>query len=263
MEAAVEQVRQHPHLQLQIKMGSPDLDGLVDGIVSTPWRESYVLRLPGAKGKPFRIADSHNRATIKWAVSKAKRLGVQVRPAQSESDLREWYALYLGTMRRHVIPTRPYRFFAALWELLQPQGMMQLLLAEKPDGERNKIIAGSIFLVLGRTVSYAFNGSSSQDFSLRPNDVIQWQAINDACEKGFELFDFGEVSEGNVALAKFKSKWGAEPTRLYRYYHPSSGAVKDGVADASSYASRLGGAIWQHLPLKTTAWLSDRIFYYL
>src|SRR5271165_1053514 len=129
LKAAVHRVSQNPGTRLQIKMQGPELDGFVDGLVCTPWRLTYVLQLAATSGGSFRIANGDHRYNIKKAVNKATRLGVHVRPAENLTELRGWYMLYLDTMRRNAVPARPYRFFAALWELLRPQGVMQLLLA--------------------------------------------------------------------------------------------------------------------------------------
>jgi lipid II:glycine glycyltransferase (peptidoglycan interpeptide bridge formation enzyme) len=199
------------------------------------------------------------RTRVKWAVNKAAKLGVVVRPAETKSELREWYGLYLDTMRRSTIPPRPYRFFCALWDILKPQGTMQLLIAER----QGRILAGSIFLKFGNTVSYAFNGSCRKDLSLRPNDAIQWHAINEACRNGCRSFDFGEVPEEHHELAHFKSKWGAKPTRLYRF----SSSPPDGLSTAADYprgrAVSLAASAWRRLPIKATEWLGDRVYSYL
>ena len=81
---------------------------------------------------------------------------------------------------------------------------MQLLLAEQESKGQRRIIAGSIFLIFGRTVSYGFNGSALRDLSLRPNDLLHWQAINEACRSGFRFLDLGEVPEGDDDLARSK-----------------------------------------------------------
>ena len=260
IQAAVERIRQDRGVQLQIKTQGTELDGLVEGIGCAPWRLSYLLRLPKNSGRPFRIPDAQHRAKIRWAVNKATKLGVVVRPAETEAELRAWYLLYLETMRRNVVPPRPYRFFETLWGRMRPGGMIQLLLACKQEAGRTAIVAGSIFFMFGRTVSYAFNGSCQRDLPLRPNDVIQWQAINDAIGKGFESFDFGEVPEGHEALAKFKSKWGSEPTRLYRYHGPGLEIGRQPETNSNGYATRLTEAVWQGLPLSVTAWLGDRLY---
>lgn len=260
LQDAIQRVSYEGRTRLQIKTHGRELEGMVAGLICTPWRFSYVLRLPESSAGPcFRIANSEARASVKRAVNKATRSGLRTRPAETDAELREWHRLYLETMRRNTVPPRPYRFFRALWEFLRPKGMMQLLLAEQQE----RIVAGSIFLMFGKTVSYAFNGSRLQDLSLRPNDLIHWQAINDACARGFRFFDFGEVPEGNVDLAKFKTKWGAEPIRLHRYYYPGNGGGHDGSIDFGSYWRSIGEAIWGGLPLTATAWLGDRIYSYL
>jgi lipid II:glycine glycyltransferase (peptidoglycan interpeptide bridge formation enzyme) len=96
---------------------------------------------------------------------------------------------------------------------------------------------------------------------LRPNDVIQWQAINDACKNGYKIFDFGEVPEKNEDLARFKSKWGAEGVRLYRYYYPIGSDSEDSSAEYRDYSRvRLADVVWRRLPLWATSWLGDQIY---
>jgi CelD/BcsL family acetyltransferase involved in cellulose biosynthesis len=263
LQEAIQLASRNSGVRLQIKMEAHKLDGLVDGLGCTPWRLSYVLRLPGSAEEPFRISNSEARASVKRALNKATRSGVHARSAETETDLCEWYRLYLETMRRNVVPPRPYRFFTALWEFLRPRGMMQLLLAEQQTMGQRRIIAGSIFLMFGRTVSYAFNGSRFQDLSLRPNDLIHWQAINEACRSGFQFFDFGEVPEGDDDLARFKRKWGAEPVRLHRYYYPGSRGLDGPSVESGGYPELISRTLWRRLPLATTAWLGDRIYAYL
>lgn len=259
LRAAVHRASINPGTLLQIKTQGTDLDGLVDGLVCTPWRMSYVLRLEPLAGSTFRIADRDHRYTIKKAINKATRLGVHVRPAETLEDLYSWYRLYLETMRHNVVPARPYRFFIALWELLRPRGMMQLLLAERQEAGRRRIIAGTIFLQSCRTVSCGFNGSRRGDFSLRPNDLIYWEAINNAFRRGFRLFDFGEVMADRPELARYKLKWGSEPVRLYRYYYPAFCNNKNETVQTAHHQI-FTRALWRRLPLTTTTWLSDWIY---
>jgi CelD/BcsL family acetyltransferase involved in cellulose biosynthesis len=144
-------------------------------------------------------------------------------------------------MRRNAVPARPYRFFKTLWDLLKPEDGLTLLLAEHWGAGHARMLAGSLFLLSGSTVSYAFNGSRRRDLTLRPNDLIQWHAINDACNRGFQTFDFGEVGDERSDLAVFKQKWGAEPVRMYRYYYPGLPA-ENGLAISfmGSFKARLG-----------------------
>ena len=260
LQEAVRRVSQKPGTRLQIKTQGPELDRLVEGVVCTPWRLSYVLKLTPSAEESFRIANSDHRYSIKKAVNKAKRLGLYVRPAETEADLRAWYILYLDTMRRNAVPARPYRFIATLWGNLRQQGVMKLLLAEQQKDGRKRILAGTIFLQLGKTVSCVFNGSRFKDLSLRPNDVLYWEAINDAYRSGFQYFDFGEVAEGNSELARYKTKWGSTPVRLYRYYYPAPPAPKNAKVDSSYSLGSISGMIWKYVPLKLTEWMGDQVY---
>jgi len=90
--------------------------------------------------------------------------------------------------------------------------------------------------------------------------MIYWEAINDACRRGFRFFDFGEVAEGRPELARYKSKWGSEPVRLYRYYYPAHRDLEVGVVEPRRYPKLLAQAVWLRLPLTATAWVGDRIY---
>lgn len=262
--AAVARARRTPGLRLQLKGQAPDLDGLVDGLVGVPWRLTYVLELP-VQPDELRFGNSRNHAQIKWAVNKAAKSGVRVRPADTVADLRAWYALYLDTMRWHAVPPRPYRFFRALWDLLQSAGQLRLLLAERDEARRPQLLAGALFLLYGQTVSYGFGGRRREALALRPNDAIHWRAIEEAYRAGFRRYDFGEVPEGHEGLAAFKGKWGTEPRRLYRYYHPCpvTPAVERTTAPGEGAARRLARAAWRRLALPATAQVGDWLYRYL
>ena len=130
VRAAVERVRRLPGGRLRVKLAGPALDGFLPGLVGFPHESTYSLLLPPCP-QDLRFGNSRNHARVRWAVNKAAGLGVEVRRAESENELRAWYVLYLEAMRSHTVPPRPYRFFEALWRILRPQGLMRLLLAEQ------------------------------------------------------------------------------------------------------------------------------------
>ncbi|HVT96122.1 MAG TPA: GNAT family N-acetyltransferase [Acidobacteriaceae bacterium] len=259
---ALQRATQHS-VRLQIKLETEQLNGGIEGIVRKAWRESYIVPLAGKPGQPYHIPGSQNRSSIKRSINKAIANGVRTRPAETEDDLRVWYRLYLETMRRNFVPARPYRFFLGLWELMRGSGMMRLLLAEQQTPEGARIIGGHLFFAFGSTVTYAFGASRSADFGVRPNDIIMGQAINDASEAGYKFVDLGEVPDGDNDLARFKSKWGAEPVRLYRYYFPDFPDSDHSSDKAYGNAFIFARKVWNHLPLGLTSWLGDRIYTYL
>lgn len=269
-------------VQLEIKTQIGGLDNLVQGLGCVPWRFSYVEELPasaqGASWHEFceslrlprdcgsckgcrrlRFGNAKQQHRVNWAVNKATKLGLEVREAETEEDLAKWYGLYLQTMRHKAVPPRSYRFFMSLWSTLRPKGQMRLLLAEQKKDELSSLIAGSIFLKFGQTVFYAFTGCAPRDLCLHPHDIIQLEAIRDACKGGFRWYDFGEVSEDNESLAQFKGKWGTEPKALFRYYYPAlENRSHDGGALANSTRK-----LWSSLPERATVVLGDLIYRYM
>lgn len=260
--AAVGRVRAMPGVRLELKLPSNDLDGVAEGLVGIPWKENYVVELPESP-EGLRFGNSVTRHRIKRAVKKARMLGVEVRPAETEEDLSAWYELYLATMRWHAAIPRPHRFFAALWESLRPKGLMRLLLAEHCREGQRRILAGYFLLMCGRTVHCYVNGRRGEDLGLHPNDILQWEAIHDACREGYRRYNFLEVQEGQRGLIEFKVKWGAKPLRSHRYYYPAPQGVQDASGGSGSRIQRLVTAAWRRVPLRATTLLADWIQGYL
>jgi hypothetical protein len=262
VSTAVDLTRADPGTRLELKLGSPDCDVLVDGLARAPWRLSYSLELP-PRLEQLRFGDSRNHARIKWALNKAAKHGVRVRAAETLDDLRSWYPLYARTMQAHAVPVRPYRFFKAAWDVLRPGEMMRLLVAERIEAGRRTLLAGSMFLMFGQTMFYAFNGCRRQGRALRANDVLQWHAIHDACGMGYRQYDLGEVVETQFGLHEFKAKWGAVARRMYRYYHPSPAGIESMALESTGPLGRVARAAWRFLPWRATALLGDWLYSYL
>lgn len=262
VRAAIERVQQNRGGRLEIRAWPRDLQEVTAGATAVHYATTYALRLPGPN-QPLCLGSVRQHATLRRAAGTAERAGVRVREAQSEADLAAWYQLYLELMRDHAAPPRPYRFFQAAWELLHPGGHMRLLLADYglaiPE-----LVAGSVFLSAGSTVSYSYNGRTRKFLQLHLNDALQWRAIHDAAAGGFRFYDFGEVEGNNPGLVRFKTKWGAEPECLYRYYFPAQPAKARARSSIMRPAAR---AFWKRLPLPATvllghatAWIGDMLY---
>ena len=260
LEEAVRRASSKPHVRLQIKAQAQELSGLVDGVVEKPWRFTYLLRLPDSSDVPFQISQSKNRSAVKRSVNSAVASGMRARLAETEDELAIWYRTYLESMRRNIVPARSYRFFLALWRLMRPKGLMELWLAEHQDGSKSTIVGGHIYFKLGLTLSYEFSGTLTNSLSLRPNDLLLWHVMNDAHRSGYRIVDFGEVPDGDENLVRFKTKWGAEPVRLYRYYYPDFPDSDHSSEGKESPLIGLAKAAWHYLPLGVTAWIGDQLY---
>lgn len=161
---------------------------------------------------PELVFRTFNRSQTQRNIRKAEREAVVVlRRGTSIEDLtRVYFDLHLETRKRHGVPTQPRRFFEHLWrEMLEP-GHGFLLLASV-DG---RPIAGGVFLTWKDTVVYKFGASSPRFWSLRPNNLLFWEAIRWSCEQGFRMFDFGRSDLANRGLRNFKDSWGTQESPL-------------------------------------------------
>jgi hypothetical protein len=176
-------------------------------------------------------------------------------------------------MRHLVAVPKPYRFFQIAWQHLQPRGLLRLLLAERVEAGKSRIISGFLFLQWGDTVSHIFTGWRREDQGLRPNDLLHWYAIREACTLGLRSYDFGNVRVGDQGLIQFKSKWGAQAKIIYRYVYPAvpydilvalsprptPAPLPTQVAkpSKSSIIRQRISPLWQHLPLKVIEWVGN------
>jgi GNAT superfamily N-acetyltransferase len=286
VNAAIEYVKREPGLQLELKSCVPDLDKEIEGLLCMRWRDTYVRGLPenelsdgsprtldthfgvpsiscGAR-PPLRFGDSRNNQRVKWAVNKAMKLGSQMRESEDEEDLAKWYRLYLLTMRRNLVPARPYRFFQSLWKEMRPGGQMSLMVSELKSERFNRIIGGSIVLRYGDTAFWAFTGCDENDFLYRCNDLMLWHCMQDSYRSGYRWFDLGEVAETHPELGSFKGKWDTVQKPMYRYYYPSPRQIGGSNTPASSsLLSRTARTVWELVPLKMTAVIGDWVYSFL
>jgi hypothetical protein len=249
LQAAVKVAHILSGAQLHLKMLSNALDNAVDGLVAVPAYETYHLALAE------RVESMQMDSTIKRAVNKAARLGVEVRRAQTEAELSAWYELYAQTMRKLVVLPNPFSFYKLAWERLHPLGLLRLLLAEREEAGERRLLGGNLLLLYGKTISFDSSGWREEDQALRVNDLLHWRTIQDACTEGFRWYDFGDVSLSNQGLARYKRKWGAQELLVYDYRFPTDLQLNGMGYQLPDYARSFVRTIWQRLPVKAVEML--------
>jgi CelD/BcsL family acetyltransferase involved in cellulose biosynthesis len=151
------------------------------------------------------------RPQMRRNVTRAEREGILVRHGEARADLVDtFYALHLRTRRRQGVPVQPRRFFGLLWDGLIERGLGTLLLAYSGTTP----VAGAVFLTWNRAVTYKFGASEPAYWGLRPNNLLFWEAIREACDRGDRTLDFGRTELDNRGLREFKSGWGAREEPL-------------------------------------------------
>ncbi len=152
------------------------------------------------------------------AVTQAKRKGVVVRTCV-RAELKNFYASHLAVRKnKYRLFPQPYAFFENIWDAYMETGQGFMLGAYSPHGE---FLGANIFLVCGDTLYYKFNTSRHDALSWRPNNILLWEGIRLAKEKGLSYVDLGSSGHDQEGLVRFKDHVGAQMFDIIHLgYHP-------------------------------------------
>jgi len=145
--------------------------------------------------------------SFKAAVHQAERFGVQVRPC-TRTKLKDFYQSHL-LVRRHkyrVFP-QPLRFFENIWDQYIAQDKGVLLGAFDKEGQ---FIGANMYLICGNMLYYKFNTSRQEALKLRPNNILFWEGVKFAKERGLDFVDLGSSGLHQKGLILYKDHTGAE-----------------------------------------------------
>lgn len=147
------------------------------------------------------------------AVSKAKRLGVNVIQSRSKEDINKFYELYAKTMDLHQAKKFYYysrEYFDKLFDVMGDQ--VKLFLAKHNE----RIIAGSLFLAKDKIVHYYLSAMDSDSSVLCPTNLILSEAIAWSKAQGYVTFNLGGGYGENDGLSKFKRSFTNTSAEFYR-----------------------------------------------
>jgi len=184
---------------------------------------SHQLSLDRGLGAIFR---SFHKSSIQRAIKKARRVDIEISAGEDHEDLKAFYRLHLMTRRRQGVSIQPFRFFKNVWDGLHPKGMVSLLLAR----HRGEFVSGIIMGWFKDVAYFKFGASDDRLAHLRANQLLMWEAIRLAQERGCKRFDFGRTGVANKGLMQYKSRWGTEQSPLSYLRLPldqESGFLKD------------------------------------
>ncbi|WP_202935099.1 GNAT family N-acetyltransferase [Halorussus amylolyticus] len=163
----------------------------------------------------------------------------------SLADLREYYDLYLESMRGHGTPAHSFEFFRILWNRLHDAGNLRLSTIHR-NGE---LINGMIDLSLGSTV-YQWGVVSDYDHrDLNGGSLLLWKSLEWAAESGFDAYEFGRTREGS-GVYMFKKSFGGQKTWYddLHYFPGGSANLPDPDDDKYDRAKE----VWRRLPIPVT-----------
>ena len=174
----------------------------------------YVFRLP-LKGRTQEDVFHAFCAKTRYNIGLSLRKGVTVREYSGADRipdfiLQNFYSLMQTTGERDHFYIRGLDYFEALMNALQNDAKIYLAYLH------GQPIAGAIEVFCGNKAWYLYGASSNEHRNVMPNYLLQWLMIQEAMERGCELYDFrgvpGNVSEDNPLYGLYRFKKGFSGT---------------------------------------------------
>lgn len=178
-------------------------------------------------------------------IRKAQKSGLSTQYGGAEL-LEDFYRPFAANMRDLGSPIHHPEFFKKMFSEFRENARVLLVKEER------RIIGGLIALFHKETVVVPWASSLRHYFSKCPNNLLYWDAIQHACDRGYRLFDFGRSSIGSGTY-NFKLQWGAQPVQLHWQVFAKTIRTKENAN------LRFASAIWKHCPVALTNYLGPYI----
>ena len=197
---------------------------------------TFVLPLDGDADRMWSRLDAKVRNQIRKAIAaglSASWSGID--------GLAAFYDVFSTNMRDLGSPVHGARFFGAILEEFADSAKLVLV---RRDG---RPIAGGLCLFFRERVLMPWASALKEHRSSCPNNLLYWEAVRRACEKGFREFDFGRSSPGSGTY-RFKKQWGGVEHALawQAVLGPGRHAA---VIPADDRRSRWAATVWRRLPV--------------
>ncbi len=139
-------------------------------------------------------------------IRKARAAGITVRTAGSREDWIEYYKAYKDSLTRwgdSATNRHNWELFRILYERRSKQ--IKLWVAEL----NREFTSGAICFYQNKHVVYWHGAAYARYFDMRPVNLLHAEIIKDACESGYNWYDFNP-SGGHRGVANFKKSFGAK-----------------------------------------------------
>ena len=152
-------------------------------------------------------------------IRKAQRENLKIEIGDNPEFIRNYYLLHCKTRKKHGIPPQPFYFFNNIYKHIIEKKMGTVFLVSL----NNSFIAGMVFFHFAKEAIYKYGASIERYQSLRPNNLIMWEAVKFYSDKGYKSIDLGRTDIQHEGLRHFKNGWNTiETVRNYYKYNLTS-----------------------------------------
>ena len=179
---------------------------------------------------------------------KAKALGLE---GEVDSDIGRFYRVYSRRVRDLGTPVYAASYFRTLWDVFGSD--CEVLTVVRRGRPLSSVMA---FRWRDEVLPY-YGGGLEEARRCAANDLMYWELMRRACDKGARVFDFGRSKVGTGAFA-YKRIWGFEPEPLHHEYLLLRTAEMPNLNPLNpKYAFLI--SLWRRLPLFVANALGPRI----
>jgi lipid II:glycine glycyltransferase (peptidoglycan interpeptide bridge formation enzyme) len=146
------------------------------------------------------------KSNVKRNIKKARKEALEPVLSNDWSAVCDFYRLNCMTRKDHGLPPQPLTFFRKIYDyIIEPRhGFISLAL------HQTKPVAGAVFFHHNGKAIYKYGASDRKYQSLRPNNLVMWQAVKWCCDNGLKRMSFGRTAMDNRGLLQFKHGWGTK-----------------------------------------------------
>ena len=156
---------------------------------------------------------------VQRRIRRGERAGLIEKCGRSEELLKDFYALFVATRRRHYLPPMPYAWFQNLSRCIGEA--VEIRMAYKTEVPISAILT----LRFKDTVLYKYGCSDVRFKGLGATPWLLWKAIAAAKSNGAARFDLGRTEEDNQGLLEFKNHWVPKPQELVYWRFPETSRI--------------------------------------
>jgi len=165
--------------------------------------------------------------------------------------LEDFYRVFLVNMRDLGSPVHSVKLMRhSLIEFSERSSIVVVYRSEEP-------VAAALVVGFGKVLRNPWAASLRKYASLGPNMLLYLRVLEYACDRGYQVFDFGR-STPDEGTYRFKEQWGAVPAPLFWHYISLNGKMPN--PDGSGKERfEMATHYWKKLPLVVTRVFGPRI----
>lgn len=155
------------------------------------------------------------RKNTRYYIRKAEKDGVEIKTSTDIVDLKKFYEVYEDTVERQKWNAYNFEYLRKEFEVFTRENQVKIYFAYY----KNKVIASSLFIYYRNEVVYHHSGSLTEFRHIPASYLLQWHAIQDAKDWGYERYNFFGIARDDnpkhpwSGLSFFKKGFGGEEQR--------------------------------------------------